>query len=125
MNEHVDPSSTTTPPRERSVSSTWLLISLGAPSLIFFFVALALVSEPHIPNLMPVSTFESLVILCIFVGSFPAVLAPIFGSYHLERRLHPNKRFNMFFGFLLWMGVMIVNGFVMLALCFGTLGLIN
>ena len=111
------------------MSSTWLLISLGAPSLIFFFVALAFVFESHIANLVPVSsanrppvsTFESLVILCIFVGSIPAVLAPIFGSYHLERRLHPNKRFNMFYGFLLWMGVMTVNGFVMFALCCGML----
>ena len=119
MNEQIDSKTNEPAPGnpQRSISSTWRLIFLAAPFLVFLCAALFLAASVPMAKLIPLSTFEFLAVPYMFFGSLFSFLGPIFGAYDLVKSLNQHVSVNPLYVLFIWLGVLVVNGFVVFAMC--------
>jgi len=107
----------------KPLSPTWRLLLLGAPSLALLgFVALGAIASLA-SRYVPDSALESILMLYALITVPLGLLGPLFGAFDLAKSLNPTSSRNPFVGLFLWIGVMIVNGFVTFAMCIATLKL--
>lgn len=118
MNEQLDPNAkaATTQSAARPISSTWRLVFLAAPSLVFLGPAVIAACDPTL-TLIPRVLSEAIAVPYMLFGGLFAVLGPIFASQDLAKSVHPTGRLNLLYGLLLWIGVLVVNGFIVFAMC--------
>ncbi len=127
MNESIDPTPTTSSTDGsqhpyKPLSTMWRLTLLGAPSLLAEVCLLAtLIGGNIVYRYVPGSALESIITLWFLITVPCALIGSIFAVYDLLKSLNPTSSVNPFAGLFLWIGVLMVNGFMTFAMCIATL----